>query len=145
MAFSFPLTPVLKYREAREDRELKSLQQLQSNGAHLRQQSEQLEAELRRCVDQAATEATAGTSAFHLRCLQERIALLRLTLAEYERLSNENKAQQAEQMTKYQTARSNRQILAELRDNALRQHANESNRREQRRLDDLFGAKVSKG
>jgi flagellar export protein FliJ len=142
VSFKFSLTPVLKYRQACEDDELRSLQELQAREVSLCREAEKLEAELRLSSDNVRRAAFGGMSALDLRCAHERIDLLRLTIAEYRKQIEETIAQQQSQIAKYQLARSNREVISELRDRAFSEYTVRQDRREQRAIDDRFGARA---
>jgi len=137
MAFHFTLDAVLRLRQSLEDRELLRLQALLARRATLLKElgeSRQLSVRVQEETSQGMLKPTPAVeihfATARLQALEQQQQLLRRQLSELE-------ATIAEQRSRYQQQRRNREVLEALREGQLRDYRLQQRRREQAQLDEL--------
>lgn len=145
MAFRFSLATVLRYRDSMEKREELALQKILVEIARTRLQVEQLTRQIARA--QAAIEKTLEqpVSAAHLQIMVSEVEVL---VAQRKTLSGSLAAldrQRALQMQAYQAAHRDRRMLSEMADRQRDAYELGRVRREQKFVDDIFGARARRG
>lgn len=145
MAFRFSLATVLRYRDSMEKREELALQKILVEIARTRLQVEQLTRQIARA--QAAIEKTLEqpVSAAHLQIMVSEVEVL---VAQRKTLSGSLAAldrQRALQMQAYQAAHRDRRMLSEMADRQRDAYEQGRLRREQKFVDDIFGARARRG
>lgn len=145
MAFRFSLATVLRYRDSMEKREELALQKILVEIARARLQIEQLTRQIARA--QAAIEKTLEqpVSAAHLQIMVSEVEAL---IAQRKTLTGVLAAldrQRALQMQAYQAAHRDRRMLSEMADRQRDAYEQGRLRREQKFVDDIFGARARRG
>lgn len=145
MAFRFSLATVLRYRDSMEKREELALQKILVEIARTRLQVEQLTRQIARA--QAAIEKTLEqpVSAAHLQIMVSEVEVL---VAQRKTLTGSLAAldrQRALQMQAYQAAHRDRRMLSEMADRQRDAYEQGRVRREQKFVDDIFGARARRG
>lgn len=145
MAFRFSLATVLRYRDSMEKREELALQKILVEIARTRLQVEQLTRQIARA--QAAIEKTLEqpVSAAHLQIMVSEVEAL---IAQRKTLTGVLAAldrQRALQMQAYQAAHRDRRMLSEMADRQRDAYEQGRVRREQKFVDDIFGARARRG
>ena len=138
MAFRFPLAAVLSVRESVEEHEQRKLEQIQHQIALTLQRIERLEAQALEVLATRERELKQPMAAYLLHASEaERKALAN----QAERLNEcleKLRADDAKQLQVYKTARRDREMLTEIRDEQREAHAVKQVRQDQKNLDDVF-------
>ncbi len=138
MPFQFSLAAVLRLREGVERREERALQKLQLEVSRLTLRVEELAEQSKRTHDTQTHVLEQPVAACHLHALQSALMTIeenrRALLAEIQRLKQERDRQ----MTVYQAARRDRELLAQMKANQFEVYEKYSRRQEQKKLDDIF-------
>jgi flagellar export protein FliJ len=144
MAFHFTLEQVLRVRESIERREELVLQRAEMEVARVRRRIEEL-TELLASIDRRREESLKkplkayelqGMDAEMNAATDARLALLG-TLKTVEELRDA-------QLTVYRTAHNGRQMLTDLEEEKRMEYEKEQTRAQQKRLDDLFAARIQR-
>src|ERR1700722_14500366 len=140
MGFRFSLAAVLGFRESVERREELSLQQVLLEIAHTHHQIEQLTVEIAQAQESLNKILKQPMSAFQL---QNILAGVDLIVARKKALQDSLvplEQRREAQMQTYQTANRSRRMLSDMKDRQRDVYDQELARREQKTLDDIFGA-----
>jgi flagellar export protein FliJ len=138
MAFHFPLQAVLHYRESLEHQQELRLRAANQQVARVRRVLEQHCARLQELRASQGQELLAGTTAAELRFATLCESAFQQQRQELERELQRLQTLRDEQQKLFVLARRQRETLAGLRDNQLRDYERRASRREQRQLDDAF-------
>ncbi|KAA6464422.1 hypothetical protein DYQ86_00125 [Acidobacteria bacterium AB60] len=138
MAYRFPLAAVLRVRESIEKREERALQQLQTKVSQLSQKLDELDLQQRSILDLRLKAIERSIAAVHLHSLEQSL----IGLTEYRQaLTKELQVateQRDRQMLLYMASHRDRELLTDMFVKSKEIYGQESDRREQSRLDDLF-------
>jgi flagellar export protein FliJ len=145
MPFRFSLAPVLKLREALEERELHHLEQTQHQIASVVQLLESLKHEQSSAVLNRESALTKGAPAADLhfhellrRGMNARQSILEKMLADLQ-------VHRTQQLERYEAAKRNREVLSDLRDRRRAAKESKAAREQQRITDDSFLARSRQG
>jgi flagellar export protein FliJ len=145
MAFKFPLATVLRVRTIREEREERMLQQIMFEIAQTVRLVEHIDNELsRRNVRRGTTTFTTvegndvHASYGELASLYHHRKEVGAHLEKLEQLKDM-------QIKVYETARRDREMLTDMRNDQRDEYAFNMAKREQKSLDDIFGARYKRG
>lgn len=141
MSFRFSLETVLRFRESVEKREELALQQVQMQLAQARRAVDEATAEIRRARQAREECLREPVPAAHLQAMvraAEAAAERRKVLEQAVHVLEQQRAQRLEA---YQAAHRGRQMLSDIRTRQRDAHDLEHTRRQQKFLDDLFGAR----
>jgi flagellar export protein FliJ len=138
MPFHFALAAVLRYRKSIEQREYLALEKIQQQVTWVEQQLHQTESQFSTAVQKRAEELARGISAADMqsaygyeKALEQQREALRV-------LWQELKLKWRQQLTSYEQARRNREMLGKLREKQLEVFNREQAKRGQAVIDDLF-------
>jgi flagellar FliJ protein len=138
MPFRFALQPVLHLRQSLEHQQELRLRTANQQVARVRHLIEQLDAHRNDLDRQRSQELGAGTTAAEMRFeLQREVELLRHR-RELEQQLARLQQMRDQQRAALRQARQAREMLESLRERQFEAYRNESARREQRNVDDLF-------
>lgn len=144
MAYRFPLESVLRLRESIEKREELLLQKAQYEVAKVQQRINDVNEELEE-ADRKRGEALLGSvEAFRLQAMQEDIRAAKETKQTLIATIALRKDERDRRMKFYQAAHSGRRMLSDLRDQQRNVWEQEQARIEQRRLDDIYAARLQR-
>ena len=145
MTFRFRLDAVLRFRESVEHTEEAALYRIVREIAEAEANLQQISQNQARLREQREKDLAQKLPAVHLLEIAERelelnnaADALRLRLQQLE-------SQRVKQLAIYQSARQDRQVLSELREQQRHAHEVEQRRQEQKTLDDLFLARSKPG
>jgi flagellar export protein FliJ len=145
MAFQFPLATVLRFRKSLERREELALQKVLIEVAQHRRKIEQLNAKIADAEKMREETLRRAIPAFQLQSMLSEIQLAtdrRRSLIE-SLVPLEQK--RIRQMSVYQTALRNRQILSDLEQRQREAYELQRTRAQQKQIDDIFGARAYRG
>lgn len=142
MVFRFPMASVLRWREGIEKKEELALQQVQFELTRVRNRIDEITEELAKASRDREEALQRWTQANELRGMQDEMnaaadarQILLETLATL-------KKQKEEQMAIYRAARVNRRMLTDLEEQQRETWEQEQVRADQKRLDDVFTARL---
>ena len=145
MGFRFTLASVLRFREGIEKREELSLQKVQFEVARVRRRIDDLTEELVKAGNEREEALQNWMQAFRLKNLQDEMnAAVEMRQTLLENLATLQK-QSEEQMKIYQAARVNRRMLTDLQKQQRETWEQNQLRIEQKRMDDVFTARLQRG
>jgi flagellar FliJ protein len=145
MGFRFTLALVLRFREGIEKREELSLQRAQFEVARVRRRIDELTEALAKAGSEREEALQSWMQAFRLKNLQDEMnAAVEVRQTLLENLATLKK-QSEEQMKIYQAARVNRRMLTDLEKQQREAWEQNQHRVEQKRMDDVFTARLQKG
>ena len=138
MPFRFALAAVLRFREGLERREYLALQALHAQVAEVRSDIKALDQSLAQARIQRVARLKEGMSGAHLQ-----LEISGETRFEHKRQALFSKLAELqgkvkEQISRYQQARQNREMLEELRRQQYQKYTHEEAKREQQAGDELF-------
>ncbi len=145
MGFRFPLVSVLRVRESIEKREELALQLIQFEVSRVRRRIDELTEELAKADDEREEALQKWMQACRLRNLQDE---MNAALEARQTLSDTLatlKSQRETQLKIYQAARVDRRILTDLFKQQRNAWEQSQDRIEQKRLDDIFTARLQRG
>lgn len=145
MSFRFPMASVLKWRESIEKREELVLQQVQFELTRVRRRIEEITEVLAKANQEREVALQNWMQAAELKGLQDEMGaaddarkILVDTMAALRK-------QKEEQMAVYRAARVNRRMLTDLEQQQRETWEQEQDRKDQKRLDDVFTARLIRG
>jgi flagellar export protein FliJ len=142
--FRFTLASLLRVRESIEKREENALQRAEAEVVRARQQIERLTSEIAHAAETREQALRAPIKAHELQAmdteLNAAVASRTALIATLQTL----KAQREAQMKRYQAAYSNRQMLTDLSTQQRNEYLQEEDRAQQKRLDDIFAARIQR-
>jgi flagellar export protein FliJ len=145
MAFQFPLATVLRFRKSLERREELALQRVLIEVAQHKRKIEQLSAKIAEAEKMREERLRQPIPAFQLQSMLSEIQVatdrrrsLIETLAALEQ-------KRIKQMADYQAALGNRKILSDLEQRQREAYELKRTRAQQKRIDDIFGARAYRG
>lgn len=140
MSFYFPLSSVLRVREAAEQREERLLTEINSEIDMVNQSVEEITSKIAQ-TEAARPAASADLQlGYHVQAWYGEIEALSENRKQLlERIEKLNSLRAA-QMLVYRNARKNRQVLDSIRDASYAEFETEADRREQRTMDDQHSA-----
>jgi len=141
MAFAFSLAAVLALRQQREQQEERALTAVLHELAAGRDTVGRIEGELSRVRAEIAQMAPQSLQAVSLHERYARVRVLEKGLLEMRARLAELEARRDAQQQIYLAARRDRDLLDELESRQRLSFTTEANRREQKRMDDLFLAR----
>lgn len=145
MAFRFPLATVLRLRQSVEKREELALQKVLLDIAGVRHQIEQLSAEIalaRQAIDKSLQKLLpAHQLQSMLSAMNSVVDRKKATIESLARLER----QRAAQMQAYRAAHRDRQMLSDMETRQRQEYDQARARAEQKRLDDIFAARIQRG
>jgi len=145
MGFRFPLASVLQFRESIEKREELALQKVQFEVARVRRRIDELTEELAKASDEREESLQRWMQACQLKDLQDEMnsaVVAKQTLSE---TLVTLKSQRDTHMKLYQAARVNRRMLTDLQKQQREAWEQSQHRIEQKRMDDVFTARLQRG
>jgi len=138
MTFRFRLDAVLRFRESVEHTEEAALHRIVQEVAEVELEIHRVNLKMIGLGEQRERDLTRTIPAVHLMEIAEReLELRKLNDGLHSRLQ-QLESQRLRQLAIYQTARQNREVLKELREQQRHAYQLEQGRREQKALDDLF-------
>ena len=138
MTFRFRLDAVLRFRESVERTEEAALHRIVQEVAEVELEIHRVNLKMIGLREQRERDLTRTIPAVHLMEIAEReLELRKLNDGLHSRLQ-QLESQRLRQLAIYQTARQNREVLKELREQQRHAYQLEQGRREQKALDDLF-------
>jgi len=144
MAFNFPLKPVLRLRQSLEERERLRLGLIVHRINQVNQQSDALDREKTEARSCLVDQLQSGMTAAELRLERSRLASLnqakKILLGQRANLEQQKNAQQEV----LRVAQRSRKTLENLRDHKFEIYRQDSERRAQRVVDDLFGLRLAR-
>ena len=145
MAFRFTLAPVLKYREALEQREYLALEKIQLEIAQAERRLQKFEESWAAAAKRREGELRQGTPSIHLQAAYNQELFLQKQRDDLLLKLQELQAKRQQAMKAYERARQKREVLQELRARQLDVYQHEQAKREQRTLDDIFLSRHRRG
>jgi len=142
MAFRFTLDAVLRFRESVEHSEEAVLLRIVQQIVETEQQLAQVEAEQIRIRESREQDLALKLPGVHLTNIAMRELELKTAADGLRSELRQLEVQRVNQLSVYQTARQDRQVLTELREQQRHRHQFEQKRQEQKMLDDLFLARA---
>ena len=139
MAFHFPLKPILRLRHSLEERERLRLAMIINRINQLSRQGEQLAHERKQGGERIASNLATGMRAGELLLERSRLAAIDQTQKALAEHKAEVEQQRSGQEQALREAQRNRKTLENLRDHKFELYRLEQERRNQQRVDDLFG------
>jgi flagellar export protein FliJ len=143
--FRFTLATLLRVRESIEKREEMALQRAEMEVVRVRQQIEELTIEIARAGEAREKALREAIKAHRLQDIDagmnSAIAARRALIEALQTLKEQREAQ----MKRYQAAYSNRQMLTDLSTQQRDEYEQEEARAQQKRLDDIFVARIQRG
>ena len=144
MRFKFTLASLLRVRESMEQREELLLMEVQFEIAAVQRRIDELTAEIAKASDGREKALQTWMQACELQSLQnEMSAAVQAKKAMSETLAALKKQRDA-QMKLYQAARMNRRVLTDLEGRQRGAWERDQLRTDQKRLDDIFGARIQR-
>jgi flagellar export protein FliJ len=142
--FRFTLATLLRVRESIEKREEIALQRAEAESARVRQQIEAMTAEITRAGEAREMALREPIKAHRLQGMDAEInAAIAARSALIETLQTLKERRDA-QLKRYQSAYSNRQMLTDLSTQQRNEYEQEEVRAQQKRLDDIFAARIQR-
>jgi flagellar export protein FliJ len=145
MGFKFSLASVLRFRESIEQREELALQKAQNEVERVRQRIDALIAELAKADKEQEEALLQSTEAYRLQDMQAGIQVAKEARQTLLETLETVKDVRDRQMNVFQTARSNREMLSDLRVEQRNAWEQDQARVQQKVLDDLFAARFQRG
>jgi len=142
MAFRFTLDAVLRFRESVEHSEEAVLLRIVQQILETEQQLDQVEAEQVRIRESREQDLALKLPGVHLMDIAMRELELKTAADGLRSQLRQLEQERVNQLAVYQTARRDRQVLTELRQQQRQRHQLEQKRQEQKTLDDLFLARA---
>ena len=142
MAFRFSLDAVLRFRESVEHSEETALLLIVRQMVEAEQELQRVEAEQARIRGQREKDLALTLPAAHLVDIAERELELKGRADGLRVRLQQLETQRLAQLTVYQAARQDRQVLTELRERQRHAYQWEQKRQEQKTLDDMFLART---
>jgi flagellar export protein FliJ len=142
MAFRFTLDAVLRFRESVEHSEEAVLLRIVQQIVETEQQLDQVEAEQVRIRESREQDLALKLPGVHLMDIAMRELELKTAADGLRSQLRQLEQERVNQLAVYQTARRDRQVLTELRQQQRQRHQLEQKRQEQKTLDDLFLARA---
>jgi len=140
MSFYFPLSSVLRVREAAEQREERLLTEINSEIDVVNQSIEEITSKISQTESARPSASDVLQTAFHVQAWYGEIETLSESRKELLRRIEQLKALRSKQMLVYRNARKNRQVLDSIRDASFAEFETQADRREQRTMDDQHSA-----
>ena len=141
MAFRFSLDAVLRFRESVEHSEEAALLRMVQQIAESEQELRRLGAEQARVREQRERDLARKLPAVHLRDIAVRELELKTAADDLRLRLTQLEGERLKQLAVYQSARQDRQVLSELREQQRHGYQMEQRRQQQKTLDDLFLAR----
>jgi flagellar protein FliJ len=139
LSFHFPLQPVLRLQQSLEERERLRLGLIIAALNKLKQHCDELEQQRLQLANGLAERLQAGMAAVEIHFERARLAAIEqqknLLLQQKDKLEQQRAAQEQA----FREVQRKRKTLENLRDRKLEQYRQMEQRREQERVDDLFG------
>jgi flagellar export protein FliJ len=145
VAFKFPLASVLRLRESIEQREELALQKSQFELARTIRRIDELADEIAQAVQKRDEALGRAMEAYRLQDLEVGINAAKETRQALTDSLETLKSNRDRQMKVYQAARSGRQMLTDLLAQRKSEWEQEQVRIQQKRLDDIFAARLQRG
>ena len=142
MAFRFTLDAVLRFRESVEHSEEAVLLRIVQQIVETEQQLDQVEAEQVRIRESREQDLALKLPGVHLMDIAMRELELKTAADGLRSQLRHLEQERVNRLAVYQTARRDRQVLTELRQQQRQRHQLEQKRQEQKTLDDLFLARA---
>lgn len=141
MVFHFALAAVLRLRESVEERERNRLEQLQHEIVQILQLLDKLDEQLAASAATREQAMRTALPAFHVQMIEDvRRSLKQQKKTLLQRLETA-KAEREKQLHIYEAARRDREVLSEMRQRQWEAFQDADARRQQKTIDDLFGAR----
>ncbi|HTA80034.1 MAG TPA: flagellar FliJ family protein [Terracidiphilus sp.] len=145
MAFRFTLAQVLRVRESIERREELALQRAELEVSRARRRIEELTDNLARAVKARDEAILQPIQAFELQCMNAEMSAIaaerEAVIATLQKLMQQRDAQRKV----YQSAHTGRQMLTDMSTQQRAEYDQEQARAQQKRLDDVFAARLKRG
>ncbi|MGA7108908.1 MAG: hypothetical protein WBV28_18645 [Terracidiphilus sp.] len=142
MSFRFTLATVLRVRESIERREELALQRAEYEVARVQRQVEELSNKLAKDARDREQALQQPTQAFRLRSMQAEMDADMATRQALLDILQTLQQKRDAQMKRYQIAHNDHQVLIELQKQQKGEYEHEQERAQQKRLDDLFAARL---
>ena len=142
MAFRFPLGTVLRVRTIQEEREERMLQQILAEIAQTTKLQADVQAAIVRVSTTRATQVAKQMTGSALHNHYGELTSLRQTQADLQLHRDKLEVLREKQLAIYSTARQNREMLSGLDDAQRAEYDIDMAKREQKQLDDIFGARL---
>jgi flagellar export protein FliJ len=141
MPFRFPLATVLRVRESVQRQEERALQKIVLEMARVARRIDQLTAEIAEAsnAEELAMQRPIPASQVQMLVWTTQAAIEKRMALERDRQTLER--QRDQQLKAYHAAYRNSETLIELRDSQRAKYEQEESRADQKRLDDIFGAR----
>lgn len=141
MSAKFSLETVLRYRTVIEKRELNALDALRQQAALLQAQLSRIKAAQQQTIvarESSLGSGTIGSELHHLEDYEKSLEMMALSVMQQ---IEENAKRQEAQILVYQKAHIDCEVLGDLKEKHRIAHIKEQEKREQRAIDDLMGAR----
>ncbi len=145
MAFQFPLATVLRLRIMIEEREEGLLQKILLNIAGVFADIERIDVQLEECEALRHADTLKPHLGLHLHASYGEIKQLKERRQECEVQLQKLEAERDVQVTIYESARRDREMLSDMREEKRMAYEAEATKREQRILDDTYIARRGRG
>jgi flagellar export protein FliJ len=144
MGFQFSLETVLQFRENAEKQEEVKLQQVMAELIKVQDEVERLSAQMRETASKRAEILVQSASAFYLHAIESEMEQARRRQSELKLHIHALEEKKAEQLHTYRQKRTARSILDEMQKKQRQAFDKEQSVQDQKRLDDLFGARLQR-
>lgn len=141
MAFAFSLATVLRFREILEDREQRLLQKILFEFTQVLENLARTEAAIAGCDDSRREEILKPLIGHHFQASYEEVKALKQTREELKVTLGKLEQLRDRQLRVYESARRNREMLTDMREEKRGAYEADMARREQKTLDDNFIAR----
>ena len=141
MGFQFSLAAVLRVRSAQEEREERILQEISGKIAQTLEMIAGIDAEISATSTARRSEVFKSMNGIYFRSAYAQIEDLKRRRDDLAKLVEELRLLREKQLTIYEGARRNRELLSGMRDERQESYEYDLTRREQRSIDDRYMAR----
>lgn len=144
MAFKFSLATVLRVREIAEDKEERLLTQILGQIAKTKQELNDLQAQVDMLLRRTENELASSISAAQLHITYGQMRALEVMQKDVAEQLTKLEMLRDQQMKVFATARRNREVISQLREDQMERFKYELSRQEQALMDDNFSAQLNR-
>lgn len=144
MAFRFTLAQVLRVRESIERREELALQRAELEVVRAQRRIEELTTELAKVGRERDESIVRSIKAYELQCMNAEMNAIAAAREEVFTVLQELIQRRDAQRRVYQTAHSARRMLTDMSAQQRTEYEQEQTREQQKRLDDIFAARMQR-
>ena len=144
MAFKFSLATVLRVREIAEDKEERLLTQILGQIAKTKQELNDLQSQVDMLLRRSENELASSISAAQLHITYGQMRALEVMQKDVAEQLTKLEMLRDQQMKVFATARRNREVISQLREDQMERFKYELSRQEQALMDDNFSARWSR-